>query len=191
MIFATYKVTSEPAIEPVSLADLKRRLRVTACDFDDELNDLISAGRKIVEVDAKLKLITQTVELSLDQFPSKATIEIRQLPVQSVTSITYTDEDQTTQTFSNSLYNVDTDGKPVRILLKENEDWEDTEPQWPQAVKVTYTAGYGATVASVPVEARLAIVEWCRMHWGKCDGSRMRYDNLISAIAWTGYGKAA
>ncbi len=187
---ATYKVTSEPSIEPITLGELKDRLRVANDDFDGELSDLLTAGRKQVEYDAKVKLITQTVEMYLDRFPEGTTIEIRQLPVQSVTSVQYVDEDQATQTFASSKYSTDTDSKPARIILQEDQSWEDTEPQYPQAVTVTYTAGYGATAASVPVEAKLAIVEWCRMHFGNCDGDHKKYWNLVNQIAWTGYGKA-
>ena len=188
---ATYTVTSEPAIEPLTLNELKDRMRITACDFDSELTDLLTAGRKQVEYDANVKLITQTVELTLDTFPHGDTIEIRQLPVQSVTSVTYiNDNDQTSSTFSAALYNTDLTTRPPRITLLEAEDWEDTEPQWPGAVTVTFVAGSGATAASVPIEAKLAIVEWVRSHWGDCSGDMAKYRNLINTLSWSGFWKA-
>lgn len=191
MLNATYKTTVEPTIEPITLNELKDRLRVTTCDFDSELSDLLTAARKQVEYDAHIKLITQTMELSLDVFPLGDTIELRQLPVQSVTSVKYiNDFDQTESTFSAALYNVDLTTKPARITLLEDQDWEDTEPQWPAAVTVTFVAGYGATSASVPVEARLAIVEWCRSHWGDCSGDMTKYRNLVNTLAWSGVWKA-
>lgn len=191
MLHATYKTTAEPVIEPLTLNELKDRLRVTTCDFDSELSDLLTAARKQVEHDAHIRLITQTVELSLDVFPLGDTIELRQLPVQSVTSVKYVNDfDQTETTFSSSLYNVDTTSKPARITLLEDEDWEDTEPQWPGAVTITFVAGYGSTAASVPVEAKLAIVEWVRSHWGDCSGDMAKYKNLVNTLAWSGVWKA-
>jgi len=184
---AYYDVTSEPAIEPITLRGLKDRLRVTTCDFDTELTDLRKAARKQVEHDSMRKLVTQTVALYMDAFPSGRTIEIRQLPVTSITSVTYIDEDVASQTFSSSLYATDLTSAPARIMLLENQDWEDTEPEYPKAVTVTFVAGVAA--ASVPVEAKLAIIEWCRMHWGDCDGDTRKYDNLINTLAWTGFGK--
>lgn len=180
----------QPAVEPVSLADLKTRLRVTASQFDDELTDLIESARKQVEYDAHIKLITQTVVLTLDHFPYSPVLEIRQLPVQSITSVQYVDDNQTTQTLSSAKYTTDLQSKPCRVVLKETEDWEDTEPQYPQAVTVTFQAGYGDDAFATPVEARLAIVEWCRMHWGKCDGDATKYRNLVNTLAWSGAWKA-
>jgi len=185
----TYKITSGPAIEPLTLNGLKDRLRLTTCDFDTELNDLLIAGRKQVEHDTHRKLITQTLEMYLDEFPTGDTIEIRQAPVSSVTSVTYIDEDLASQTLSAAAYTTDLDGTPPRIILLENQTWEDTEIGYPKAVTVTVAAGYGTTAASVPIEAKLAIVEWVRMHWGDCDGDGAKYKNLVNTLAWSGYWK--
>ena len=185
---AAYAVTVEPTAEPLTLNELKDRLRVGTCDFDSELTDLLKAARKQVENDSHRKLVTQTVALYLDRFPSGDTIEIRMLPVASVTSVQYVDEDVATQTYASSRYVTDLVGKPPRIILLETQSWEDTEPAYPRAVTVTFVAG--AAVASVPVEAKLALVEWCRMHWGNCDGDGNKYRNLINSLAWSGYWKA-
>ena len=185
MLNATYNTIVEPSVEPITLNELKDRLRIASCDFDSEILDLLKAARRQVEHDAHIRLITQTVELSLDVFPLGYTIELRQLPVQSVTSVKYiNDFDQTESTFSAALYNVDLLTKPARITLLEDEDWEDTEPQWPAAVKVRFVAGYGDTAASVPVEAKLAMVEWVRSHWGDCSGDMIKYKNIVNTLAW-------
>ena len=183
----TYNVTSEPASEPLTLNEVKDRLRVTTCDFDSEINDLIVAGRKQVEHDTNRKLVTQTVAILLDDFPSGDVFEIRQLPVASVTSVAYTDTAGDSQTFSSSEYSTDLVGKPPRIMLVSGSNWPAVD-EVPNAVTITVVCG--TAVASVPKEAKLAIVEWCRMHWGDCEGDSRKYDNLINSLAWSGYWKS-
>jgi uncharacterized phiE125 gp8 family phage protein len=186
----TYTVSVEPTTEPIERDELKTRLRITSSEFDEELDDLLLAARKQVEHDSHRRLITQTMILYKDGFPASDTIEIRTAPVSSITSVQYVDEDVATQTFASSKYTTDLDGVPPRIILLEDETWEDTEPGYPKSVIVTFVAGYGEASA-VPVEAKLAIVEWVRMHWANCDGDNKRYQNLINTLAWSGQWQAA
>lgn len=186
MIHATYRVTVEPAAEPVSLQSLKEALRVTTCDFDEELGRLLVAGRKQVENDAKRKLITQTVALTADRFPRGDELELRLPPVQSVTSVQYVDPAGDPQTFDSANYDVDLTSAPCRIRLVTGASWPATADS-PNAVTVTFVAGYGVASA-VPVEAKLAIVEWVKRTWKTCEGSSMAYDNLIGSLSWTAVG---
>jgi len=48
-------------------------------------------------------------------------------------------------------------------------------------------AGYGATAASVPAAAKLAIVEYAKILWSGCEGSEATYKRLISSLQWTAY----
>jgi uncharacterized phiE125 gp8 family phage protein len=185
---ATYKVTVAPASEPLTLTELKDRLRVTTTDFDDELTDLLEGARKQVEHDTHRKLITQTVAIYFDDFPTVETLELRIAPISAVSSVGYTDTAGDSQTFSSSNYSEDLDSTPPRLKVVDGVFWPAVDDV-PNAVTVTVTAGYGAASA-VPVEAKLAIVEWCRMHWGKCDGDRTKYQNLVNSLAWSGHWKA-
>lgn len=190
MLNANYTVTVEPAVEPITLTDLKTRLRITVSEFDDELTHLIKAARKQVELDSHRALIEQTVTLNLDAFPAGKVIELRKPPVSSVTSVAYVDDNRASQTFASSKYTVDLNSTPPRIMLLDEETWETTEPNYPGAVTVTFVAGYGTATTDLPVEAILATVEWVRLHWGDCDGDGARYRNLINSLAWSGYWNA-
>ena len=66
----TFKTTSGPAAEPITLDELKLRLRVTSCDFDNELLDMLKAARQQVEADTYRRLITQTVVMYQEDFAS-------------------------------------------------------------------------------------------------------------------------
>src|SRR5690554_6904374 len=125
MTWALVRVT-QPAEEPVTLVEAKTHLRVDATDEDALISSLIASAREHVEAFQLRALVTQTWRLSLDRFPRGRVIRLPRPPLQSVTSITYTDPGGAQQTLSNTLYDVDTDSEPGRIVLKDDADWPDT-----------------------------------------------------------------
>lgn len=184
----TYRVTVEPTAEPITLDQFKNALRVTGCDFDEQLTELLKVCRKQVEYDTSRKLVTQTVVMYMDEFPDSE-IEIRLAPVQSITHVKYYDESETQQTYSSSDYWTNLIETPPEIELKLGTTWPPTQLERPNSVEVTMVCGYGAATA-VPVEAKLAIKELGKMNWKDCTGSRAVYDRLIAQLKWTGYGVA-
>lgn len=183
----SYVVTTEPTTEPLTLDELKLRLRITTCDFDTELLQILVESRKRVEADSYRKLITQTVKLYLDEFPQRDCIEIRLAPIQSITSLQYYDLIGTLQTFSSTTgYWTDIIATPPKLELRYGQTWPDTELERPNAVIVTFVAGYGAASA-VPQVAKLAIVEYAKSLWQGCDGNTATYQRLVSSLQWTAY----
>ena len=57
----TIKTTTQPTTEPITLDELKTRLRVTGCDFDSELIDLLKAD-----------IASRAVSLRTAGFPGEA-----------------------------------------------------------------------------------------------------------------------
>ena len=190
-VHATYTTTVQPTQEPVTLGRLKQSLRLFTCDFDEELRQLLIAGRRQVEDIAKRSLLTQTVVLNLDRFPTtyKGTIEFRLPPLQSVTSIEYIDNnDKMMKTVPVAEYDVDTTATPPRITRKFEDDWPITYRK-PNAVTITCQAGYTG-LDTLPIEATLAVIEWCKMNWKGCEGSEAMFDRLMSSLEWTALGRA-
>lgn len=186
----TFKTTVEPTSEPITLENLKDRLRIgSTCEFDVELGLILTQARKQVEADTYRRLINQTVVGYMDSFRWLREIEIRLAPVSSITSIVYTDQAGASQTFASTRYATDLNSTPPRIVLDTNEQWEHTEENTPNSVAITFVAGYGATAASVPAAAKLAIVEYARILWGGCEGSEKNYERLVSSLKWTAYHK--
>ena len=185
----SYVVTSGPSVEPLSLSDLKDSIRVNGSDFDTELTQLLTAGRRQLEHDTKRKLITQTVENYRDEFPVGDTIELRVSPVSSVVSITYIDTSGDSQTLSTDNYHSDTTTTPPRIKLKTGKIWPSTEANTPNAVTITLVAGYGESASDVPAEARVALTQWITAEWGgtDCSDSVESYKRLVSALRWSEY----
>lgn len=182
----SYRVTTEPTAEPITLDEFKDALRVSGCDFDTELTQLLKQCRMQVEMDSMRKLVTQTVTLYMDEFPAEDEIEFRLAPISAVVSVKYYDTFATLQTLSTDYYWTNLIELPPEISLKSGYTWPLTQLERPNAVEIALTCGYGAASA-VDVTAKLAIKELGRYRWSGCEGTSMKYQNLISCLAWTGY----
>lgn len=186
----TFITTSGPAIEPITLEEMKTRLRVSGCDFDSELSDMLISARQQVEADTYRKLITQTVVMYQEDFVSLlGPLDIRLAPIQSITHVKYYDRDDALQTFAAADYYANLASTPPEIRLKEAKQWPNTSLYRPNKVEVTMVAGYGATAASVPRAAKLAMVEYCRAIWDGCEHNTDTYRRLVASLQWTGYHK--
>jgi len=163
--------TSAPSKEPVTTAEAKTHLRVDTNAEDSYIDALVTAAREHVEQVTRRALITQTWELSLDDFPDsiwfdepfepwirhgEKPILIPRSPLQSITKIEYVDTDGTTQTLSASKYRVDSKSEPARVTEAEGEVWPTTD-MVTNGVTVTFEAGYGDNPSDVPQSIRHAI----------------------------------
>lgn len=169
----SFVTATEPAVEPVSLSDMKDYLRVDGSTEDDLITSLIVAGRRMAERYTGKRFITQTVKMTLDRFPygkchgqtflssgnpvrigSSAPLTLISAPLQSVTSITTYTEDNSSSVFASSNYQVDKSGGRVYL---------NTGVVWPvglrdfSAVEVLYVVGYGDAATDVPDDIITAI----------------------------------
>lgn len=145
-----------PTVEPVTLAEAKLHLRVDHADEDSHIRSLIIAAREHAQNATSRAFVGQTWRLSMDCFPD--VIRTPRPPLTSVTSIAYTDTAGASQTLSASAYTVDTYSEPGRIVPAFGQSWPATR-DIPNAVIVTYVAGYGAgAAADVPQPIRQAIL---------------------------------
>jgi len=148
-------IVTDPAAEPVTLSEVKAQLGISGTDHDTRLNRLIPLVREYVENYTGRALITQTWDYFADSFPKK--IEIPKPPLQSITTLKYTDTDGTQQTLSSSLYTVNTNMEPGYIVPAYNEDWPDIRDV-PDAVEIRFVAGYGTASTNVPQGLRHGIL---------------------------------
>lgn len=164
------RIVTQPADEPLTLAEAKAHLRQTSADDDDLISALIIAARTAVEDITKRSLITQTLELTRDycEPPSlvagtpvtvfrPTVIYLPRPPLQSVLSVTYLDGEGNTVTLHDttgspqidSAIVVDTKSQPGRIVPVLNGSWPSTLDQI-NAVTIQYKAGYGDDGQDVP-----------------------------------------
>jgi len=125
---------------------------------DTYLSSLITTVRKQTELLLNRALITQTLDIYFDDFPGEDGLEIPRAPLATVTSLKYTDVDDTETTFSSSYYYTDTVSEPGRIVLKDGYDWptDSLRPYWPVVARVV--CGYGASGLCVPEPIRQFIL---------------------------------
>lgn len=150
--------TSDPAVEPVTVAEAKNHLRVDISDDDALIGALITAAREMIEERSRRALITQTWRRNLDAWPA-ISLNLPRPPLQSVTSITYTDGDGNTSTVDSSIYSVDTDSQPGRVALAYDQQWPTVATLATlNPIKITYVAGYGDAASDVPQRWKQAIL---------------------------------
>ena len=149
---------SAPAVEPVTLDQMKAHSRIDDFDNDALIGLQIKAARRWVENFTHRALITQTYTYKIDSFPNSTTAVI-ELPggnTQSVTSIAYLDTDGASQTWAASNYIEDLTSQPALIGLAYNEDWPSIR-EWSLPITITYVAGFGDASADVPEELQAAV----------------------------------
>lgn len=152
----TMTLQTAPEVEPVTLAEAKAHCRVDYSDDDTLLTTLITAVRKHLDGPSGIlgkALVSQTWDYTIDEFPEgEKGILLPLSPVQSITSITYTDSAGASQTLASSVYQLVTSGDHGRARIVEAYDksWPSTRDE-PQAVTIRFVAGYGTDASSPPI----------------------------------------
>lgn len=146
-------ISTSPTSEPVSLSDLKDHSYIDIADDDSLIDGYITAARMHLESETKRAFVTQTWKVYMDHFDYEMILPLGR--IQSVSSVTYVDDNGATQTLATSVYTVDTFRDPGRVVLAYGQVWPTVRDQI-NAVVITYVAGYGSA-SSVPSPIRTAI----------------------------------
>ena len=166
----TYKAyyVHTPATElPVSLEQVRYHLRNEDLRFDDELLKVyIKAAAADVEKQYSLALLTQTIKQYHCGFPASSSTPmlLRIAPMVSITSIEYMDTTGATQTWASSEYTSGRMDMGGLIVPKINYSWPGDVANLPNAVTVTYQAGFGAKPSTIPIQITqamlMAVADW-------------------------------
>jgi len=142
-------IVTQPAVEPLSLAEAKAHLRVDHNDEDELIQIYIRAAREYLEGPYGFLgrcLVTQTWRLTLDEFPT-AEIKIPLPPLQDVVKVAYDDSLGNEITINPDDYYVDSSSQP---------GWVVPVSSWPtpldavNAVRIDFITGYPADTGSSP-----------------------------------------
>jgi uncharacterized phiE125 gp8 family phage protein len=155
-LHGNFRVLSPPASEPVSLAQAKNHLKVDNQEDDALIASIVSAARQYVEQHCNTAIITQTIAEQFPHFISRG-MALSVAPVIEVSAIQYTDDARNENILPTSVYGVNIFTKPGAVFLRYGQTFPTTIPE-PDAVTVTYTAGYGDSSGDVPEPIRQAIL---------------------------------
>ncbi len=123
---------------------------------DAHITNLIKAARRHCEKLSNKAYVTQTWDAYFDEFPSTP-FTIPLPPVQTVSSIIYTDSDLNSTTVSATSYVVDKKSFPARVNLAYNKTWPTPTLTTMNAIRLRYINGYGSA-GVVPMEDKQAIM---------------------------------
>ena len=156
-MIGSWTLYTPPTEEPVTLAEIKDHLHISSTAEDSLLTLYAQMAREAVEGECWRALMPQTWDLYLPGWPAGGVIEIPRPPLQSVTSIKYTDDEGAVHTFAASNYRVDTASEPGRVVLAPDASWPSDTLDSSNPVVVRFVAGY-ADASAVPGMAKAAIL---------------------------------
>lgn len=149
-------VTAKSSDLPVTLEEAKTHLRLLSSDLDEHVAGLLEAAVEYCETVCGRSLrVSQTLTQKYDGWPCGAVAFDRQ-PVTAITSVTYRDADDATQTLASSNYRLLVSSEAAAFMEFDEDFSAPTLNGRADAVTVTYTAGY-ASLADVPARAKAAV----------------------------------
>lgn len=157
-------LVTPPAVPILSLAEAKAHLRVDHSDEDALITALVSAAASHLDGYSGVlgrALVQQTWRHDRDGFEDEMRLPVGD--VISVASVTYYDAANALQTLPASIYEARADEAGPFIALKADQAWPTTYAR-EDAVRVTWTAGFGTDATFIPeaikAAAKLLIGGW-------------------------------
>lgn len=150
-------LTEGPAVEPVSLAELKAQTRVDGSDEDTLLSSLIVAARIHVEQTFGLALINQDWSYFFDKWPDRPEIRAPLTPIRQVSALRVYDCYGVAANLNADDYIADVSPRSIRIARRAGATWP-TPGRQTNGVEIGFSAGFGAEGREVPEPIRRAIL---------------------------------
>ncbi len=160
---AALRLVTAPLVTPVSVDEVKAQTRIDFADDDALIDGLIRAAVSHIDGQGELgrAMITQTWAQYESQAPGW--VRLRMGPFQALQSVEYWDKDGVLQSASVDDFETRLHNDFVILKPKENREWPTADTRQ-DAIKITYTAGFGDGSNDVPQGIRHAILMLVA-HW--------------------------
>jgi uncharacterized phiE125 gp8 family phage protein len=149
----TLILADPPALEPITLIELKAHLRLDHDSEDDLLNSLITTARHYLEERTGLALITQVWRLCLDDWQKSDCVTLGKTPVSTINEIEQFDSHGTATVLDLSGMLLDGKSRPARLYTSKQSKPE----QVINGIEITLIAGFGEPI-DVPDLIKRAIL---------------------------------
>lgn len=150
------RVVTGPTAEPITLAEARAQCRIEQTLEDASFAAYILSARQYLEAITGRAFLTQTLELTFDDFPAWE-IELPRGPVASITSINYLDTAGATQPVTS--YTLDGQSWPARLTPAFGATWPQTRGT-AGCVAVRFVAGEAQAPAPIRQAMLLAVAHW-------------------------------
>lgn len=141
----TVKVVTPPPVEAVDLEIVKAHARIDITTDDTLIEDyIIPAARDRAEQYLRRSLVDTVVDITWDGFPwyrIDQAFHIPWAPIKSILSVSYRDSNDNVTTLSPSLYRLENNNEPARLVPSYGNLWPNTSGGI-GAVTVRALAGY-------------------------------------------------
>ncbi len=154
-----YSVEIPPAIEPITVDELKTFAAIDYDDHDFLLEGIITAVRQAAEEYTGRAFVEQSIKMLMDYWPGTV-IKLPRPPLISITKVATLDEDDVETEYVSSNYYVITGAIPGQLVLKQSvSEPTNTERDY-GGFLIRYKAGYGDTAEDIPGPFREGIKVW-------------------------------
>ncbi len=172
--------TAAPAVEPLTLAEVKAALRIDHDAEDAFLTSLIVTSRLHVETALDLALITQSWTLSVTP-PADGRVALPVWPVREINAVRWQFANEAQPSVPVSAWTRETKQRPVVVCL------ETAPPSSDAHVEIDFEAGFGAAPGDVPEPIRhtlkLLVAHWYENREPAAIGSSAaRIPDTVSAL---------
>lgn len=171
--------TVAPSVDPVTLAEAKDQceLHADGTAHDTKLAIYIDAAWEQVEHDTGYALTSQTFTQSFASFTdvqevndTGTFIRLKRRPVQSISSITYYDSDNSQQTLATTVYGLDAAAR--KVYLKYDQDWPNITEQY-NGIVITFVAGYGDATTVPAIFKQMVLLKVAEQFYDRGDMDRL------------------